>query len=62
MEIKKQRKRISKGLKRKRILKGGNWEDVKGWLDTVKMNIDKTGKDWVDAIESVKKRTIRKTR
>ena len=60
MEIKKQRKRISKGLKRKRILKGGNLEDVKDWLDTVKMNIDKTGKEWANTIESVKKELLEK--
>ena len=60
MEIKKQRKRISKGLKRKRILKGGNWDDVKVWIDNVGSNIDKTGKDWADAIESVKKELLEK--
>ena len=61
MEIKKQRKRISKGLKRKqRILKGGNWDVVKDWLNNVGSNIDKTGKDWVDAIENVKKELLEK--
>ena len=60
MEIKKQRKRISKGLKMKRILKGGNLEDFKVWLDNVGSNIDKTGKKWADTIENVKNELLEK--
>ena len=48
-------------MKRKqRILKGGNWDVVKDWLNNVGSNIDKTGKDWVDAIENVKKELLEK--
>ena len=52
MEIKKQKKRISKGLKRKQM-RGGNWELIKGWFDILGKDIEKTTAEWNEAKEAL---------
>ena len=53
MEIKKQKKRISKGLKRKQM-RGGNWELIKEILGNIGKNIDTTTENWREKIENAR--------
>ena len=56
MEIKKQRKRISKGLKKKRILKGGNWDMIKNWIMNVGSNIETFKNELLKTLDEATKR------